>query len=166
MPLRTTSFVAAVIALLFVSAPAFAGGWAVTTLDSLPATIQAGQTYRVGYTIRQHGVMPFTQAAPAIHISLGNRQLTFKGTSEGAPGHYVSNVEFPDGGEWTWSVDQAPFAVQQLGTLKVAASEPVRPAVDVPIAADQRNAVFIVAGLLLLPLMALIVWRPFKRRTT
>jgi hypothetical protein len=153
--------------LLFVSAPAFAGGWAVTTLDSVPATIQAGQTYRIGYTIRQHGVMPFTQAAPAIRISLGDRQLTFKGTAEGAPGRYVSNVEFPGGGEWTWSVDQAPFAVQQLGTLEVAASEPVRPAVYVPTPADQRNAVLVAAGLLLLllPLVALVVWRPLTRRT-
>jgi hypothetical protein len=166
MLLRTTSFVAGVIALLVVSAPAFAGGWAVTTLDSLPATIQAGQTYRIGYMIRQHGVLPFTQATPAIRVSLGDQQLTFKGIAEGEPGHYVSNVEFPGGGEWTWSVDQAPFAVQQLGALKVAPPEPVRPAVYVPTEADQRNAVLIAAGLLLLPLVALVVWRPLMRRTT
>jgi hypothetical protein len=41
-----------------------------------------------------------------------------------------------------------------------------RPAVDVPTAANLRNAVLIAAGLVLLSLMALIVWRPLKRRTT
>ena len=102
----------------------------------------------------------------SIRVSLGDRQLTFKGTAEGPSGHYVSIVEFPGGGEWTWLVDQAPFAVQQLGTLQVAASEPARPAVYVPTPADQRTAMLIAAGLLLLPLLALGVWRPLTRRAT
>jgi len=37
------------------SAPALAGGWAVVTLDTLPAAPRAGQTLSLGFMVRQHG---------------------------------------------------------------------------------------------------------------
>ena len=46
----------------------FAGGWAVTTLDPLPNELRAGETYAIGYVIRQHGQTPFTSAQTAIEI--------------------------------------------------------------------------------------------------
>src|SRR5438128_12344573 len=49
--------------LAVVSTPSvFAGGWAITTLDSLPNELRAGETYAIGYVIRQHGQTPFTGA--------------------------------------------------------------------------------------------------------
>ena len=99
--------------------PVSAGGWAVTTLDSLPSSVYAGQAYEIGYTIRQHGVTPFTAAKPRIVISLDRQTLSFAGLPHGQPGHYVSDVEFPRAGTWTLAVDQMPFAIQALGTLQI-----------------------------------------------
>jgi hypothetical protein len=102
----------------------FAGGWAVTTLDPLPNELRAGETYAIGYVIRQHGQTPFTSAQTAIEIRSPDSQVPqrFRAVPDGAPGHYVAQVTFPTAGEWQWDVDQAPFAPQALGTLTVLAS--------------------------------------------
>jgi hypothetical protein len=116
------------LALVGVSS-AFAGGWAVTTLDPLPNELRAGQTYAIGYTIRQHGQTPFASAQTAIEIRSSRSQAPqrFRAVPDGPPGHYVAQVTFPTAGEWQWDVDQTPFAPQALGTITVLApaSEPV-----------------------------------------
>lgn len=101
----------------------FAGGWAITTLDPLPNELRAGQTYPIGYVIRQHGQTPFTSAQTAIEIRSPDTQVPqrFRAVPDGAPGHYVAQVTFPTAGEWQWDVDQAPFAPQALGTVTVLA---------------------------------------------
>jgi hypothetical protein len=110
-------------------ASAFAGGWAVTTLDPLPNELRAGQTYAIGYMIRQHGQTPFTSAQTAIEIRSADSQAPqrFRAVPDGPPGHYVAQVTFPAAGEWQWDVDQTPFAPQALGSITVLApaSEPV-----------------------------------------
>ena len=116
------------LALVGVSS-AFAGGWAVTTLDPLPNELRAGQTYAIGYMIRQHGQTPFASAQTAIEIRSSRSQAPqrFRAVPDGPPGHYVAQVTFPTAGEWQWDVDQTPFAPQALGTITVLApaSEPV-----------------------------------------
>ncbi len=141
-----------------VATPASAGGWAVTTLDALPGDgLQAGQTYDVGFTIRQHGVSPFNQATPRIRASLGDTYLSFGATRDGN-GHYVARVEFPSAGSWTWVVDQAPFATQSLGTLEVRAPAPAAPAQPQVAAGSAAQAVlgYALTGLLGL---AVLLWR-------
>ncbi len=101
---------------------ALAGGWAVATLDTLPSGgFQAGQTYRLGYTIRQHGQTPFAGAKTAIRIrsSADGADHTFAAVPEGAVGHYVAEVRFPAAGEWSWEVIQGPFEPQTLGMISV-----------------------------------------------
>jgi hypothetical protein len=109
----------AALATLWMTSAVLAGGWAVTTLDPLPHSMQAGQTYQIGYTIRQHGVTPFTQGTPQIRINSANQQITFRGRPVGEPGHYVSEVVFPSEGEWTWTADPMPFPSQPLGTITI-----------------------------------------------
>jgi hypothetical protein len=107
------------LAMLWLSSPALAGGWAVTTLDALPQDLQAGTSYPIGYTIRVHGVKLFDQATPQIRISAGDQQLTFRGHRTAEPGHYVSEVTFPSAADWTWFVDPMPYPTQALGTISV-----------------------------------------------
>ena len=38
---------------------AWGGGWAVITLDELPASPRAGETMSVGFTVLQHGITPW-----------------------------------------------------------------------------------------------------------
>jgi hypothetical protein len=111
----------AAMAALWLTSSALAGGFAITTLDPLPHTMQAGETYRIGYLIRQHGVTPVRDATPKIVISRGTERVTFVGIAEGGPGHYVSDVTFPTDGDWLWEVDQSPFPLpQSLGSIRVA----------------------------------------------
>jgi hypothetical protein len=137
----------AAVALTVLAAPiAFAGGWAITTLDELPASLKAGETYSIGYTIRQHGLAPFTTTQSGIEIrdpKTGARQR-FAGIAEGAPGHYVAQVRFPEPGEWEWLADQTPFQAQALGAISVvpvAASPPVAPAAPLSVAAPAAVSV-------------------------
>jgi hypothetical protein len=112
------------LALLLSCLTALAGGFAVTTLDELPHQMRANATYRIGYTIRQHGVTPVTSASTRIvaQFSTTGATLAFVGAPEGAPGHYVADVTFPEEGTWQWQVEQGPFAPQQLGMISVASA--------------------------------------------
>ena len=162
--LRSSALAAA--ALMLVAYPALAGGWAVTTLDPLPTSIQAGQSFQVGFTIRQHGVTPFNQASPRIRASSGAISLSFGATRDGN-GHYVASVELPREGTWTWAVDQTPFATQELGTLTVqppvAEAAPVQPAPAAMTSLEQGLLGYAFAGLLAL---VVLLWRrpQFARR--
>jgi len=55
------AFMVVVIAMLALVAPALAGGWAVVTLDSLPREVRAGQSFQLGFVVRQHGKTPTNQ---------------------------------------------------------------------------------------------------------
>jgi hypothetical protein len=122
-----TPVVASLLAVAGGSA-ATAGGWAVTTLDPLPAAPTAGATMAVGFTIRQHGVTPVDFSTwgevpdVAVVVESTAGPLRFVATAEGTPGHFVADVTFPEAGTFTWSVEQGPFAPQELGTISVAAS--------------------------------------------
>jgi hypothetical protein len=113
----------AMLAMLWLTASAFAGGWVVTTIDPLPPRMQAGRTYDIGFVMRQHGVTPIADATPQVNISLGDRLLSFPGKPDGPIGHYVAGVTFPVDGEWQWSVDQRPFPqTQSLGAVTILAA--------------------------------------------
>jgi hypothetical protein len=115
---------------LLAAPAALAGGWAVTTLDELPATLQAGQTHAVGYTIRQHGQTPLVTSHSGIEIrnaATGARER-FAGTADGPQGHYVAQMRFPAAGEREWTADQSPFQPQALGTITIVAAAAPQPA--------------------------------------
>lgn len=156
--------VATLLLVLAFGAPAAAGGWAVTTLDQLPPDIHAGQTYAIGYTIRQHGVTPVdvTKMGGTSEIQAtapdGAKTLRYPGVPEGPTGHYVAQVTFPSDGTWTWTVTQGPFAPQPLGPVTVGAlalatgaPAPVAAPVSAPASTPQPtgpNAPLVIALLL------------------
>jgi hypothetical protein len=158
------------LAAALMAVPALAGGWAVTTLDALSENMQAGETYSVGYTIRQHGERPFPGATPTIRIMRGDQMLVFKGMPDGQPGHYVSKVQFPSDGEWTWVVDQTPFATQQLGAITIAAVPPpaAAPSPSLEAKPTEPSWAGIGASLALAAALAVLLSGrlPFPRRAT
>src|SRR3712207_2253271 len=97
--LRSTlaRFGVAILAMLVLTAPALAGGWAVVTLDALPEEPRAGETLRLGFMVRQHGVRPADFVEP--FLAATNKEtgetLRVDARQEGATGHYVVEVTFP-----------------------------------------------------------------------
>lgn len=115
--------VAVLIVTVFAAGSVSAGGWAVTTLDSVPAAT-ANQTVEVGFTIRQHGVTPVNpegEVGIVFRSSAGDEQF-FVAEAVGETGHYVAEVTFPEDGTWTWAVRQGWFSEQALGTIDLAVS--------------------------------------------
>lgn len=131
-----TLIVGAVV--LLVAAPALAGGWAVTTFDELPPKFRAGETYTLGYTIRQHGQTPVqVEETQIVARSEESGTVRFAGRPDGPVGHYVAEVHFPEAGQWSWEVIQGEFGPQELGIITIlpAAStgEPARQPAAVPL---------------------------------
>ena len=135
--LRAAAIVAAVVVVVVAATvgagagPASAGGWAVTTLDAVPAGgLQPGHTTPLGYTIRQHGVTPIELGDSALVVTMADgRALRFAGVPDGPPGHHVAQVMVPETGRVALAVDQGRFAPQDLGHLDIgtASATPTAP---------------------------------------
>ena len=109
------------VVLLAPSSTAAAGGWAVASLDSLPAAT-AGEAAQIGFTILQHGVSPaeLTEGVGVEIVHEDGTVETFPAQGDGVPGHYVATVTFPTGtGSYQWSVRMGWFGEHDLGTLTV-----------------------------------------------
>lgn len=114
-------------ALLALTIPAWAGGWAVATLDTLPTQVVAGQPFTIGFVVRQHGVRPMEGLTPKIILYNPDtrKTVTLTATAEGATGHYTAEVAFPGAGTWDWSIDAFGFAPQPMPRLTVLESVPI-----------------------------------------
>ncbi len=157
------SFGMAILMLLVMVIPVFAGGWAVITLDRLPNNVVAGQSLNVGFTVLQHGRTPMLDLHPTITAKSSNADtLVVMAEADGDPGHYVAALTFPKEGNWSWSINA--FTMDQpMPALSVAA--PVPASISQPEIATKNTTpspLFIVRGLaLVIGLAGLVVafWR-------
>jgi len=123
------SILAAAVALT-AGVPAAFGGWAVITLDEMPAALEAGRPVRLGFMIRQHGREPLRQLRPEVTVATaGARPVTVTAVAEGRPGHYVATLSAPDTGSAVITIDAKwreariallPLRVVTPGALPVA----------------------------------------------
>jgi hypothetical protein len=104
-----TGGLAALASLLLVAGSALAGGWATITADAATTGDQprAGETDEFGFTVLQHGVTPagWVQATLVVEDLATGKTLRVAAAPQGADGHFVANVTFPDAGYWTWRVE-------------------------------------------------------------
>ena len=108
-------------ALVALSAPALAGGYAVVRLDEPPGEVLVATPWRFGFMVLQHDVTPNSDVTPVVrarHKETGE-EITATGRQEGAVGHFVAEVTFPRAGEWKWSIEPLPFAETSFETLTV-----------------------------------------------
>lgn len=120
--IRTAIGLALLFAIVF-AFPAFAGGWAVITLDELPSNVVAGEPLSIGFTVLQHGRTPMTDLHPTITAKLSAAEtISINAEPSGKPGHYAATLTFPKEGSWEWSV-QAFTMDQPMPVLNVAASK-------------------------------------------
>lgn len=112
-----------------------AGGWAVVTLDELPAEVVANQPVAIGFVVRQHGQTPMAGLSPLVKAVHGETQkkVEVSAKAEGAVGHYVATLSFPEPGEWRWWVEaftgNQPMPPLQVGPLE--AVTPTKGGVDI-----------------------------------
>ena len=102
---------------------ASAGGWAVASLDALPAAT-AGQSAEVGFMILQHGQTPAVlESGVGIELVLADGAMQFfPAVADGLPGHYVATVTFPDtAGRYQWTARMDWFGTYELGAIDVVA---------------------------------------------
>lgn len=134
---RIVCLFALVLALLAWAVPAWAGGWAVITLDELPADVAAGQPFEIGFTVLQHGrnetpmkgLTPTVQALP----SKGGKSLTFQAREDMVKsGHYMATLTLPEAGSWDWSIQAfsmnqpMPGITAAVGSLPASSAAPLR----------------------------------------
>ena len=111
--LRLQSVVPAAL-LLILATTAFAGGWAVITVQSLPEYLVAGKPTTMTFLIRQHGR---TLADMNANLSAtGSNGLSAKAvvTRTGNPGEYKAVLSVPQPGDWTIRIDAERREVGRL----------------------------------------------------
>jgi hypothetical protein len=114
-----TSLVTVAI-VLTIGATAYAGDMAITSFDSLPATLESGKTYTLTYSVLQHGVTPVDGDSSLIFTRVDDgERLVFEAEPTGEPGRYQVEVTIPVEGEWEWQVTQGPFAPQHMEPITV-----------------------------------------------
>ena len=161
---RTSMPIAILISLIF-ALPAFAGGWAVITLDELPNNVVAGEPINIGFTVLQHGRTPMSDLHPIITLTSNNSDtLLVNAKAEGDSGHYAATLTFPKEGNWNWSINA--FTMDQpMPALTVSA--PVAAVVSQPEAATKNaspSPLFIVRALaLVIGLVGLVL--AFQRKS-
>jgi len=107
-----------VLVLASFAVPVLAGGWATTTIDSLPDAIKAGEPARIEFTILQHGKTPRHTLTwdgkevfltPIVTATQGDTSLKFEAQPAKEVGHWFVDVTLPEAGTWEWSIDPKPF---------------------------------------------------------
>jgi hypothetical protein len=132
MKTKITAIALSILLALMFTVPAFAGGWAVVTLDELPGEVVANESVEVGFVVLQHGVTPMTGFTPIVTAQLtGSKEsLQVMAKAEGEPGHYVASLTFPEKGEWSWNIrvfeeqSMPPLSVVDAPKAAQPASEP------------------------------------------
>lgn len=118
------TLLAALCALAPIVGAAAGGNFATVTLDEPTAGVVVDQPWRVGFTVKRHDVEPINDVTPRLaaeHRGSGAR-LEAVATRDGADGHFVAEVTFPEAGEWAWSVTPEPFPTFDLPALTVAST--------------------------------------------
>ena len=93
---------AALVALIAFPLLAFRfGGWAVITVDTLPAYLTTGVPTPLNFIVRQHGVTPLPGLHPTVVLTSGQTELSVAATPGRLAGQYASTITPPTAGDWT-----------------------------------------------------------------
>lgn len=77
------------------------GGWAVSTVENPPASLQSGASYRIEFTVRQHGLNMLTGLHPQVRLldAAGGKSAAaiaeVAATGTGRDGRYAATIQVP-----------------------------------------------------------------------
>lgn len=124
------------------------GGWAVITVENPPEALEAGATYQLEYTVRQHGEEPLSDLRGTLRIQpAGGRLIEVAATPAGQPGRYRATFTVPAARtvDLTVASGFGPKGYSELALVPIAVTrrgEP-RPALAT---ADRARALFVAKG--------------------
>ncbi len=125
----------ALFTLLFfalLAAPAYGGGWATTSVSSLPDGVASGEPWTVDITVLAHGRTPAEGLRPQVLIDGATRER-FAARETERPGVYRARVVFPSAGVWRYEVETGYGDKLTFPPVKIAAPTAPAPA---PVAAS------------------------------
>ncbi len=135
---RMLVLIMVVMALCLLVVPAWAGGWAVITVENLPGEVRAGENVHVEFSVRQHGRELTSLVTPVLraHNPETGESFLVNAAALKAKGYFAVDVVFPSEGTWQWSIDPIVLAgkleLLPLTVLPAAAPVPVASASSSP----------------------------------
>lgn len=126
-----------------------AGGWAVVTVENPPDHLTAGESYRLEFTVRQHGIRPLPGLDPSLRLRpagvlpvVGGR--TVKATGTGSEGRYAVTFTVPATERLALTV-KSGFGPSDLTLMPIPVLRPGQ-ATPVVVAADRGRMLFVAKG--------------------
>jgi len=95
------------------------GGWAVISVENPPSYLEAGTSYHLDYTVRQHGVTLLNGLKGSVQVQPGSAEPGGGLSAEAIPGgngRYAVTVRVPDGDRVTLTI-KSGFSAQGWGDL-------------------------------------------------
>jgi cytochrome c551/c552 len=121
-----------------------AGGWAVVTVDDLPARVEAGKPVTLAFTVRQHGMTALSGLKPSIVAASGSSRVETNATAAQNIGQYSAAITLPSAGAWTLTINSG-FIDSRLTLLPLTVVPPGAAApVLLPVA--QGRQLFVAKG--------------------
>lgn len=100
----------ALVGMLWPAAPAWAGGWVVVTIKTLPQAVRAGEAVAVVFIVRQHGQQPVHVDGQLVATRQGSgERVRFAAQRMKQEGHHLVVATFPSAGTWDWYFEPTPF---------------------------------------------------------
>ena len=93
------------IALVLLTAPLDAGGWAVITVVRTPDNVAAGQRVTMTYAVRQHGQTLLNGLQGRVVARLGDLVVQTSSAALPEDGHYAAMLTLPRAGTWTLDIE-------------------------------------------------------------
>lgn len=130
---------------LAVGADYMLGGWAAITVENPAMSVEGGGTYRMEFTVRQHGVEPMSGLKPEVtyRANTGGAK-TVAAVPAGKDGRYVAAISVPAGEALDLKIE-AGWREARLNLLPVAIV-PKGGAVPVLAAAEWGRRLFVAKG--------------------
>ena len=137
-------FILPLLALLAVVTAAYAGGWAIITLNDMPDYAVAGKPLNLTFTVRQHGVTLLSSLKPSVRATdAGGLVAKAAVVRTAKAGEYTAALTLPQPGEWTILINSGfNTSATTLPVLKVISPESPLPT---PFSPNTRGARLFVA---------------------
>src|SRR5438046_2294347 len=103
---RRNRFLFLILGLLAIVTAAYAGGWAIITLNELPDYAVAGKPISLTFAVRQHGVTLLSGLQPSVSATAAGGLVTKAAVvAGGVPGEYKAALMLPRPGEWAITIN-------------------------------------------------------------